>query len=54
MLNKHLAKHVNKYTSVAGGTDTQLGSSCVLAPLASNVELLKPIRDKSAFERLMR
>ena len=28
---------------VAGGADTQLGSSCVLAPLATNVDLWKPI-----------
>ena len=31
--------------SVAGGADTQLGSSCVLAPLATNVDLWKPIID---------
>ena len=30
-------------TLVAGGADTQLGSSCVLAPLATNVDLWKPI-----------
>ena len=36
-------KHANKSTLVAGGADTQLGSSCVLAPLATNVDLWKPI-----------
>ena len=28
---------------VAGGADTQLGPSCVLATLATNVDLWKPI-----------
>ena len=32
-----------KSTLVAGGADTQLGSCCVLAPLATNVDLWKPI-----------
>ena len=32
---------------VAGGADTQLGSSCVLAPLATNVDLWKPIARQS-------
>ena len=31
---------------VAGGADTQLRSSCVLAPLATNVDLWKPIARK--------
>ena len=39
-LNKRSAKHANKSTLVA---DKQLGSSCVLAPLATNVDLWKPI-----------
>ena len=33
----------NKSTFVAEDADTQLGSSCVLAPLATNVDLWKPI-----------
>ena len=35
-LNKRSAKH-------ARGADTQLGSSCVSAPLATNVDLWNPI-----------
>ena len=42
-LNKRSAKHANKSTVVAGGADTQLGYNCVLAPLATNVDLWKPI-----------
>ena len=42
-LNKRSAKRANKSTLVAGVADTQLGSSCVLAPLATNVDLWKPI-----------
>ena len=42
-LNKRSAKHANKSTLVAGGADTQLGFSCALAPLATNVDLWKPI-----------
>ena len=42
-LNKRSAKHTNKSTLVARGADTQLGSSCVLAPLATNVDLWNPI-----------
>ena len=42
-LNKRSAKHTNKSTLVARGADTQLGSSCVLAPLAANVDLWNPI-----------
>ena len=48
-LNKRSAKHANKSTLVAGGADTQLGSSCVLAPLATNVDLWKPILVLMAF-----
>ena len=43
-LDKRLAKHTNKSTLVAKGTDTQLGYSCVLAPLATNVDLWNPVR----------
>ena len=43
-LDMRLAKHTNKSTLVARGTNTQLGYSCVLAPLASNVELWNSIR----------
>ena len=35
-LNKRSAKHANKSTLVAKGADTQLGSSCVSAPLYSS------------------
>ena len=42
-LNKRSAKHAKKSTLVARGVDTQLGSSCVLAPLATNVDLWNPI-----------
>ena len=42
-LSKRSAKHANKSTLVAGGADTQVGSSCLLAPLATNVDLWKPI-----------
>ena len=42
-LNKRSAKHTNKSTLVARGVDTQLGSSCVSAPLATNVDLWNPI-----------
>ena len=42
-LNKRSAKHTNKSTLVARGADTQLGSGCVLAPLATNVDLWNPI-----------
>ena len=38
-LNKRSPKHANKSMLVAGGADTQLGSNCVLAPLATNVDL---------------
>ena len=41
--NKRSAKQANKSTLVAGGADTQQGSSCVSAPLATNVDLWKPI-----------
>ena len=41
-LNKHSAKHTNKSTLVIRGADTQLGSSCVLTPLATNVDLWNP------------
>ena len=40
-LNKRSAKHVNKL--VARCADTQLGFSCVSAPLATNVDLWNPI-----------
>ena len=43
-LNKRSAKHINKSTLVARGADTQLGSSCVSALLAINVDLWNPIR----------
>ena len=42
-LNKRSVKHANKSTLVARDADTQLGSSCVSAPLATNVDLLNPI-----------
>ena len=42
-LNKRSAKHTNKPTLVARGADRQLGSSCVLDPLATNVDLWIPI-----------
>ena len=42
-LNKRSAKHTNKSTLVARGADTQPGSSFVSAPLATNVDLWKPI-----------
>ncbi len=38
-LNKRSAKHANKSTLVVRGADRQLDPSCVLAPLATNVEL---------------
>ena len=44
-LNKRSAKHTNKSTLVARGADTQLGSSCISAPLATNVDLWNPIRE---------
>ena len=63
-LNKRSAKHANKSTLVARGADTQLGSSCVSAPLATNVDLWNPItfvyvnvdddtKDLEAIESLM-
>ena len=42
-LNKRSAKHINKSMLVARGADTQLESSCVSAPLATNVDLWNPI-----------
>ena len=42
-LNKRSTKHTNKSTLVARGADTQLGSSGVLAPVATNVDLWNPI-----------
>ena len=42
-LNNRSAKQANKSTLVARGTDIQLGSSCVSAPLTTNVDLWKPI-----------
>ena len=42
-LNKRSVKHANKFTLVARGADTQLGSSCVSAPLATDVDLWNPI-----------
>ena len=36
--NMRSAKHTNKSTLVARGADTQVGSSCILAPLATNVD----------------
>ena len=42
-LNKRSAKHTNKSTLVARGADMELGSSCVSAPLATNVDLRKRI-----------
>ena len=41
-LNKRSVKHANKSTLVAGVADTQLGSSCVSAPLATDVDLWNP------------
>ena len=41
-LNKHSAKH-KKSTLLVRDADTQLGSSCVLAPLVTNVDLWNPI-----------
>ena len=41
-LNKHSAKH-KKSTLLVRGAGTQLGSSYVLAPLATNVDLWNPI-----------
>ena len=38
-LNKRSVKLAHKSTSVARGADMQLGSSCVSAPLATNVDL---------------
>ena len=40
-LNKRSANHTNKSTLVARGADAQLGCNCVLAPLATNVDLAK-------------
>ena len=37
-LNKHSAKHAHKSTLVSRGADTQLGPSCISAPLANNVD----------------
>ena len=51
-LNKCSTKHTNKYTLVARGADTQLGSTCVLAPLATNVDLWNPIALNSFYIRL--
>ena len=42
-LNKRTAIHANKSTLVARGANTQLGSGCVSAPLATNVDLWNPI-----------
>ena len=42
-LNKRSAKHANKSTLVARGADTQLGSSCISTPIATNVDLWSPI-----------
>ena len=42
-LNKRSANHANKSTLVARGADAQLGFICVLAPLATNVNLWNPI-----------
>ena len=39
-LNKRSAKHTNKSTLVARGANTH---SCILAPLATNVDLWNPI-----------
>ena len=43
-LNKRSAKHTNKSKLVARGADTQLGSRCVLTPLATNVDLWNPTK----------
>ena len=43
-LNKRSAKHANKSSLVAKGTDTQLGYSCVSAPLATSMDLWNPIK----------
>ena len=42
-LNKRSAKQTNKSTLVARGAYMQLRSSCVSAPLATNVDLRNPI-----------
>ena len=42
-LNKRSAKHTNKSKLVARGAHAQQGSSCVSAPLATNVYLWKLI-----------
>ena len=44
-LTKRSTKHTNKSTLVVRGANTQLGlgSSCVLTPLATNVDLWNPI-----------
>ena len=42
-LNKRSAKHTNKSTLVARDANMQLGSSCVLAPVATNVDFWIPI-----------
>ena len=52
-LNKRSAKHTNKSTLLARGVDTQLGSSCVSAPLATNVDLWNPIGRTSFFPVLL-
>ena len=45
-LNNRSAKHASKSMLVARGADTQLGSSCVSEPLATNVDLWNPITRK--------
>ena len=47
VLNKRSAKQANKSTLAARGADTQLGSSCVSAPLATNMYLSNPIVRKN-------
>ena len=42
-LKKRSATHTSRSMLVAIGVDTQLGSSCVSAPLATNVDLWNPI-----------
>ena len=42
-INKCSAKHAIKSMSVARGADTQLGSSCISTPLATNVDLWNAI-----------
>ena len=48
-LNKRSTKHANKSTLVTRGADTQLGSRCVSAPLATNVDLWNPLTDYILF-----